>query len=49
MFYFIITLVLICLVSLSYCVGYRHGEEDQIEENEKSKHDLRNYGDKYYE
>lgn len=47
MFYFIIILVLLSLVSLSYCIGYRHGEEDQIEEQERAKNDLRSYADKY--
>lgn len=46
--YFIIILVLLCLVSLSYCIGYRHGEEDQIEENENAKNDLRSCEDTYY-
>lgn len=46
--YIIIIMVLLCLMSLSYCIGYRHGEEDQIEENERSKNDLRSYEDTYY-
>jgi septation ring formation regulator EzrA len=47
MVYFIIIIVLLSLMSMSYCIGYRHAEEDQIEEQERAKNDIRSYADKY--
>ena len=46
MFYFIISISIISLMCLSYCLGYKHCQEDCIEEDDEHRI---NSEDKYYD
>jgi hypothetical protein len=47
MFYFIISICIILLMCLSYFLGYKHCNEDYIEEDKKNNSN-KNWEDKYY-